>query len=58
MKIVLTSQRWTMIAINKSIFKKKYFLQESLNYFGERRTDRRKGSMFQGVETPSQVIDS
>lgn len=28
--------------------------KESLNYFGERRTDRRKGSMFQGVETPSQ----
>ncbi|XP_048746158.2 phosphatidylinositol 3,4,5-trisphosphate 3-phosphatase TPTE2-like isoform X4 [Ostrea edulis] len=28
--------------------------QESLSYFGERRTDRHKGSMFQGVETPSQ----
>ncbi|XP_062576064.1 phosphatidylinositol 3,4,5-trisphosphate 3-phosphatase TPTE2-like [Saccostrea cucullata] len=28
--------------------------QESLNYFGERRTDRREGKMFQGVETPSQ----
>nr|XP_022341345.1 phosphatidylinositol 3,4,5-trisphosphate 3-phosphatase TPTE2-like [Crassostrea virginica]XP_022341346.1 phosphatidylinositol 3,4,5-trisphosphate 3-phosphatase TPTE2-like [Crassostrea virginica] len=28
--------------------------EESLNYFGERRTDRREGSMFQGVETPSQ----
>ncbi|XP_078311541.1 phosphatidylinositol 3,4,5-trisphosphate 3-phosphatase TPTE2-like [Crassostrea virginica] len=29
-------------------------VKESLNYFGERRTDRREGSMFQGVETPSQ----
>ncbi|XP_061189003.1 phosphatidylinositol 3,4,5-trisphosphate 3-phosphatase TPTE2-like [Saccostrea echinata] len=28
--------------------------QESLNYFGDRRTDLMKGSTFQGVETPSQ----
>ena len=35
---------------------KLFFIKESLNYFGERRTDRREGSMFQGVETPSQVI--
>ena len=37
---------------------KSFFIKESLNYFGERRTDRREGSMFQGVETPSQVIQS
>jgi len=29
--------------------------QESLDYFGERRTDRSQSSKFQGVETPSQV---
>ncbi|KAG7261383.1 hypothetical protein CRUP_036097, partial [Coryphaenoides rupestris] len=28
--------------------------QESLDYFGERRTDRSQSSKFQGVETPSQ----
>ncbi|BFZ24272.1 hypothetical protein BsWGS_27311 [Bradybaena similaris] len=28
--------------------------QESLQYFGDRRTDLSKGSTFQGVETPSQ----
>ncbi|XP_059138488.1 phosphatidylinositol 3,4,5-trisphosphate 3-phosphatase TPTE2-like [Physella acuta] len=28
--------------------------QESLEYFGDRRTDLSKGSTFQGVETPSQ----
>ncbi|KAH9507848.1 Phosphatidylinositol 3,4,5-trisphosphate 3-phosphatase tpte2 [Bulinus truncatus] len=28
--------------------------QESLEYFGDRRTDLTKGSTFQGVETPSQ----
>ncbi|XP_060089256.1 phosphatidylinositol 3,4,5-trisphosphate 3-phosphatase TPTE2-like [Heteronotia binoei] len=28
--------------------------QESLNYFGERRTDKSTSSKFQGVETPSQ----
>ncbi|CAC5403682.1 unnamed protein product [Mytilus coruscus] len=27
---------------------------DSLNYFGERRTDRKVGKTFQGVETPSQ----
>lgn len=29
--------------------------QESLVYFGDRRTDLDKGKTFQGVETPSQV---
>lgn len=29
--------------------------QESLEYFGERRTDKSRSSKFQGVETPSQV---
>lgn len=28
--------------------------EESLHYFGERRTDRKVGKTFQGVETPSQ----
>lgn len=28
--------------------------EDSLNYFGERRTDRKVGKTFQGVETPSQ----
>ena len=32
------------------------FLQESLGYFGDRRTDLSVGTKFQGVETPSQVI--
>lgn len=30
-------------------------LQDSLDYFGERRTDKSQSSKFQGVETPSQV---
>lgn len=30
-------------------------LQESLEYFGERRTDLEVGSTFQGVETASQI---
>jgi hypothetical protein len=30
-------------------------LQESLEYFGKRRTDLTVGKTFQGVETPSQV---
>lgn len=34
----------------------KFYLQESLHYFGERRTDRKVGKTFQGVETPSQVF--
>lgn len=29
--------------------------QDSLEYFGERRTDKSQSSKFQGVETPSQV---
>lgn len=29
--------------------------QDSLDYFGERRTDKSMSSKFQGVETPSQV---
>ncbi|KAJ8297961.1 hypothetical protein KUTeg_024492 [Tegillarca granosa] len=29
--------------------------EESLEYFGKRRTDNRKGQTFQGVETPSQI---
>jgi hypothetical protein len=29
--------------------------QDSLVYFGSRRTDLSEGSKFQGVETPSQV---
>ena len=29
--------------------------QESLEYFGRRRTDLTVGKTFQGVETPSQV---
>lgn len=29
--------------------------QESLEYFGKRRTDLTVGKTFQGVETPSQV---
>ena len=29
--------------------------QDSLEYFGERRTDKSRSSKFQGVETPSQV---
>lgn len=29
--------------------------QESLDYFGDRRTDLSVGKTFQGVETPSQV---
>ena len=32
-----------------------FLFQRSLHYFGYRRTDRAKGSRFQGVETPSQV---
>ena len=31
-------------------------LQKALTYFGSRRTDKDKGSKFQGVETPSQVL--
>ena len=30
-------------------------LQDSLYYFGERRTDKSTSSKFQGIETPSQV---
>jgi hypothetical protein len=30
-------------------------LQDSLDYFGDRRTDLDHGKTFQGVETPSQV---
>jgi len=30
-------------------------LQDSLEYFGDRRTDLSVGNKFQGVETPSQV---
>ena len=36
----------------------KTILQESLDYFGERRTDKSMSSKFQGVETPSQVCDT
>lgn len=32
--------------------------QDSLEYFGERRTDKSRSSKFQGVETPSQVRTS
>lgn len=32
-----------------------FFYQDSLEYFGERRTDKSQSSKFQGVETPSQV---
>ena len=32
------------------------FFQESLDYFGDRRTDLTVGKTFQGVETPSQVL--
>ena len=31
------------------------YFQESLEYFGDRRTDLTVGKKFQGVETPSQV---
>ena len=30
-------------------------MQDSLAYFGDRRTDKSVGKSFQGVETPSQV---
>ncbi|KAG7261380.1 hypothetical protein CRUP_036094 [Coryphaenoides rupestris] len=32
-----------------------FHYRESLDYFGERRTDRSQSSKFQGVETPSQI---
>lgn len=35
-----------------------FFHQDSLDYFGERRTDKSRSSKFQGVETPSQVRTS
>lgn len=35
-----------------------FALKDSLEYFGERRTDKSQSSKFQGVETPSQVTTS
>lgn len=46
-----------IISSNKLTISKWFPLvhQDSLEYFGERRTDKSRSSKFQGVETPSQV---
>lgn len=51
------STGFLIILVNKLIISKWFPLvhQDSLEYFGERRTDKSRSSKFQGVETPSQV---